>query len=426
MAAAQTRRYKYDRRVRVHLQWEPKSSDAAHTDNRRIHINTGHTLVTKTRGRENRYQLVCGLFAHELGHVLYTDFLVPQTQMNYMEKGFWYPEPPLLHTAGDFANEKALWAYLKADSENLEAVKTVSHFISNALEDGYIENRMLNDFPGTLGFGLAALRKKVWEDMFTVTQLKEKEEDGQNHIFQSILLVMLSYVEFGEIKYGDEDLDDIRIQTIFGIISELDRAVTDFDPKTRLRVVNLILVRCWEYIQDYCEQLKAAKETAKSMAEAVKKSLGGMPGATVAGTGGIPVAGAGSSASLPAVQRPIRRPVPMKAAGKNLRTPPLKLILKAVRMNLQKKSLPYPTRICRLWLARAQTPGNRRLQTRRADVFPTTRLTLYWNRWAAQWSPTLTMSGSSTTRPPLTLTVCWTKWPSVQQLSSWKMSACLS
>ena len=223
MAAAQTRRYKYDRRVRVQLSWKPKNGDAAYTDNRTIHINTGYPLVTKTRGRENRYHLVCGLFAHELGHVLYTDFLQPQTQTNYMERGLWYPEPPTLHTSEDFANEKALWAYLKADPKNLEAVKEVSHHISNVLEDGYIENRVLNDFPGTLGFGLTVLRQKMWEEMGTVTDLKQYEGDGSCHIFQSILEVMLSYVKCGKIKYGDEELDDIRIHTTFDLINELDR-----------------------------------------------------------------------------------------------------------------------------------------------------------------------------------------------------------
>ena len=289
MAAAQTRRYKYDRRVRVQLSWKPKNGDAAYTDNRTIHINTGYPLVTKTRGRENRYHLVCGLFAHELGHVLYTDFLQPQTQTNYMERGLWYPEPPTLHTSEDFANEKALWAYLKADPKNLEAVKEVSHHISNVLEDGYIENRVLNDFPGTLGFGLTVLRQKMWEEMGTVTDLKQYEGDGSCHIFQSILEVMLSYVKCGKIKYGDEELDDIRIHTTFDLINELDRSVTDPDPKTRLRTVNLILVRCWEHIQGYCERLKAAKEAAEeaaeSMSDAVKKSLGGMSGTTTAGTG---------------------------------------------------------------------------------------------------------------------------------------------
>lgn len=73
LAAAQTRRYHYNRRVRVNLYWKPKDAFTAATDNMQIRINTGHPLVTKVKGRENRYQLVCGMFAHELGHVLFTD-----------------------------------------------------------------------------------------------------------------------------------------------------------------------------------------------------------------------------------------------------------------------------------------------------------------------------------------------------------------
>lgn len=43
----------------------------------------------------DRYEMVSGLFAHELGHVLYTDFLVKQTYMNYLSKFKWYPAPQI-------------------------------------------------------------------------------------------------------------------------------------------------------------------------------------------------------------------------------------------------------------------------------------------------------------------------------------------
>lgn len=297
MAAAQTRRYKYNRRVRVQLTWDPKSGDAASTNNTFIKINAGDAMVTSEKGRENRYQLVCGLFAHELGHVLYTDFLTPQTHQNQFGRFMWYPGPPALKTSADFAHEKALWAYVKADPKNLQVVQTVSHFIQNVLEDGYIENRVLANFPGTLGFGLETLRKKEWNEMETVTQMKETEEDGQRQIFDSILQVMLSYVMFGEIKYGDEPLSDERIKTTFDLINELDQAVTDHSAKTRLNVTNLILVRCWEHIEDYCERIKAHLEENESAAEAVGKALRTIPGATTAGTGGAPVAEAGTSTS---------------------------------------------------------------------------------------------------------------------------------
>lgn len=303
-AAAQTRRYNYGRRVRVQLTWNPKSPDAAHTDNTTIYINAGFPFVTKTKGRENRYQIVCGMFTHELGHVLYTDFLTPQTQANYMDMGRWYPEPPALRTSADFANEKALWAYTKADPKNLAAVKTVYHHIANVLEDGYIENRMLNNFPGSLAFGLSTLRNKTWEEMGTVTDLKEYEEDGSCHIFESILEVMLSYVKFGQIKYGDEPLSDERIQTTFDLITELDRAVTEHDSKVRLNLVNLILVRCWEHIQDYCEHIKNRPENTGPMDEEIAKRLGKLAGASTPGMGGsaVPEAG-GSSPSATAGSR---------------------------------------------------------------------------------------------------------------------------
>ena len=97
VAAAQTRRYRYDRRVRVNIYWQPNDQHAASTNNASILINAGHPCVTKIKGRMDRYEMVSGLFAHELGHVLYTDFLVKQTYMNYLSKFKWYPAPPDLN-----------------------------------------------------------------------------------------------------------------------------------------------------------------------------------------------------------------------------------------------------------------------------------------------------------------------------------------
>ncbi len=96
---------------------KPKDAFTAATDNMQIRINTGHPLVTKVKGRENRYQLVCGMFAHELGHVLFTDFLSAQTYHNYLDSFKWYPRPPALKLAADARNEKSFWEYVKGGSE---------------------------------------------------------------------------------------------------------------------------------------------------------------------------------------------------------------------------------------------------------------------------------------------------------------------
>ena len=67
MAMAQTRRYKYNRRIHVSICWEPKSGEVACTDNLFVRINAGHKLVTKNKGRENRYEIICGQCLHATG-----------------------------------------------------------------------------------------------------------------------------------------------------------------------------------------------------------------------------------------------------------------------------------------------------------------------------------------------------------------------
>lgn len=311
LAAAQTRRYRYNRRVRVNLYWKPREKHVASTDNMFVRINTGNSLVTKVKGRENRYQIVCGLFAHELGHVLYTDFLAAQTHTNYLGSDRWYPYPPDLKTMADARNEKAFWNYVKTDPKNLEMVQMIAHHISNVIEDGYIENRMLNNFPGTLGYGLEKLREQHFEHIETVTQMIESEDEGK-HIFESILQIMLSYAKFGEIKYGDEPLSDERIQAVFGLITDIDSALLSRSGKDRLNVVNMVLVRCWDYIESFCEECKKRQEEAvasggsASLAETLSEVLGAIAGGSEMGEGSstpVPEASGGSEESATAGKR---------------------------------------------------------------------------------------------------------------------------
>lgn len=304
MAAAQTRRYHYNRRVRVNLHWNPKSHEVASTDDLTVRINTGNSIVTKVKGRENRYQIVCGLFAHELGHILYTDFLMSQTYNNALKSLRWYPYTPIFKTKADIHNERSFWGYAKADPKNLLMIQYLAHQIANIIEDGYIEDMMLRNFPGTLGYGLEQLREQHLQLMPTVTELIEKEDDGEKHIFESILQLMLSYAKFGEIKYGDEPMSDERIQTVFGLISVIDDALMSGSAKDRLNAVNVIMIRCWNYIEDFLEICKKRQEEAEasgetpSVAETISQTLQSIEGTSNIGTGNSkPVASSESNNS---------------------------------------------------------------------------------------------------------------------------------
>ena len=58
---------------------------------------------------------------------------------------------PPLRNAAERDAEADLLAYQKADPKNVGLLGRISHDILNILEDGYIENRMLMDYPGILG-----------------------------------------------------------------------------------------------------------------------------------------------------------------------------------------------------------------------------------------------------------------------------------
>ena len=303
VAAAQTKRYRYNRRVHVNIYWDPKDHNGACTNNTSIRINAGHPSVTKIRGRVNRYEMICGLFAHELGHVLYTDFLAKQTYMNYLSAYKFFPAPPVLKEAQDARNEKDFWEYVKADPRNMAFAQQIAFFIANVLEDGYIESRILAQFPGMLGYNLSIMRDHQFKDMSTVTQLIEKEDDGSGHIFQSILQIILSYALFGEIKYGETPLSDIRIQTVFKLIPQIDDAVTTTSAKERWQIVSLILIRLWHHIEDYIEICKEHQDEAasagsgSSAGEVLAGLLQALSGTSSQGEGsGTPVPGADKDA----------------------------------------------------------------------------------------------------------------------------------
>ena len=261
IAAAQTRRYGYRRRVKLDIKWEPKTPRLACTNNLLIHINAGNPFVTKQKGRQARYEMVCGLFTHELGHVLYTDFLLYQSYHSFLEAGKWFPEPPTLRNITERDAEADLWDYQAADPTNRKLFTQVIHDILNVLEDGYIENRMLLDYPGVLGASLEKERQVQFEDHPTMEDMIDQEEEG-GHIWMSIRSGILSYMLWGELKYGGTPLSDERVQMVFSLLGNLDKALVSRDARDRCRTVNLILIRCWSHIKDLLERLKEQAENA--------------------------------------------------------------------------------------------------------------------------------------------------------------------
>ncbi len=323
MAAAQTKRYGASRRVRVRLLWQPGNPELAYTDNLYITINAGNPAITEFPTREERYQMVLGLFAHELGHCLYTDFLAQQSYRNALSACRWYPGKPVLTRVLDVKNEGEFWEYAQEDPQNLALLGRVAHEISNVLEDAAMENRVLEQFPGTLGQVLDFVRAWQWREMPTVTQLKEREAQG-TPMFYCLLQLFLSYGKFGELKYGAEPLSEEHIQTVFELLPLLDDDLRAASGKARWNTVNCILIRCWEHVREYLEALKHRYEEKKasggtgSVFSQLEEELSTLVGGSTRGEGfTAPVSEESEEPSLP---QPEKREMTRALAGENLST----------------------------------------------------------------------------------------------------------
>ena len=305
MALAQTRRYGYHRRVKVRTVWEPKNGNTAMTNNELIWLNAGHSSITQHKSRAERYAQLCGLFAHELGHVLYTDFITSQTHLTRLDSGFWYPEPPPLRTSREQHAEEELWDYSGDSRKHQSMVRFIMHDIMNILEDGYIEQRMIAEYPGVLGQNLQARRASTFADMPTLSQVIENEPE-QGHVWLTIQQALLSYMKWGELKYGDTPLTDERVQVVFGLLPELDKALLSRDLRDRCRAANLIMVRCWHYIKDFLDHCEEMAEQATpggddSVAVGILQQLvSALAGASAAAEGSsAPATGAPGKAAPP-------------------------------------------------------------------------------------------------------------------------------
>ena len=391
LAAAQTRRYGVNRRVRVCLLWQPDRDDLAFTDNLTITLNPGHPAITQFPTRGERYQMVCGLFAHELGHCLYTDFLAQQTYRNSLANGRWYPSPPELYRIRDVKTERELWEYAQKEPENLVLLGRVALGIGNVLEDAVVENKVLEEFPGTLGQALGFVRAWQWREMPTVTQLKELEALG-TPMFYSLLQLFLSYGKYGELKYGEEPLSEAHIQTMFELLPLLDQDLQLSDSRMRWNTVNQILICCWEQVRDYLEALKGLwKDSGKqgTVFAQLEAELSALVGGSVRAEGDTsPAAAAEETPSLP--QPGKREATRALAAGTSIAQPASGKQEEAARRSPGASPWRKPIRYRSLWAA----VGKSGRTTSRSFPKPWKgRWNSFWKTWrkslcAGSWSRT--------------------------------------
>ena len=257
---------KYGRGAYVSLTYDPAGTDAAYTDNFKIYINTANKLTNAFTARKHKNLVNIGIIGHECGHILFTDFGVSNRFCRYLESGRFYPKKPTAKMLGSSAHRKYLNEYADTLTEGnkakLRILAKIAMYISNIIEDGYVERMMKLRFPGTVAVGIQLKNLKQAEMAASVNDMVEQEYDE----ITIVTNLLLQYVISGTIE-NQESVSNEYTDFLTECIPLLDTALNEDSAKERMLAVHLLMIKCWKYIRSLLDKIEDAKNSTKTPSE---------------------------------------------------------------------------------------------------------------------------------------------------------------
>ncbi len=249
--------------VAVHVVYNKNDETVAYTDTYKVYINAGCDLVREQTDQTQRLRAVRGLLAHELGHVAYTNFSTAEICVSRLSNGVLFPDPV---ESPSYWFKPGLDGFKNAlaDPAAREIVLHIVNEVSNELEDGYIEERIIEGRHGILTDDLELVRQTHFQLTAPLHQMIEMESEGKLHRFQVISALLLSYAKFGDIRYDrQEDLDTSYVRAINRCLPYIDEYIDCKDSLRRHSLLYTVLCLLWHEIDSFIEWVKEIQKTEK-------------------------------------------------------------------------------------------------------------------------------------------------------------------
>ena len=173
--------YIYD--VKVVPKAEYAAISSVHSRTRMISVNLSNEFIKQAKTRDKKHEVILGILLHEIGHLLYTDFKELETAIKNLSSG------QLLYE--DIENTALNKLLSSGKKLRMILIKIYKHY-SNCVEDGYIENRLLDAFPG-YGECLLTLRNM---QMNGDAENMKKESKG-DACLSDLMNLTLEYAKYG-------------------------------------------------------------------------------------------------------------------------------------------------------------------------------------------------------------------------------------
>lgn len=136
----------------------------AYTDGRKIVVNLGHEMVTTEKDIKGKRRIEQGLYSHECGHVLFTDFDVRKKTLKS-----WEEAKKILFACNLFPyfDENIFKEMNDIFKDYPQIIESIFLFTSNVFEDAYIEDKLKKLYKGSIltsiDYAADKLRKRQLE-----------------------------------------------------------------------------------------------------------------------------------------------------------------------------------------------------------------------------------------------------------------------
>ncbi len=139
----------------------------------------------------------------------------------------------------------------------LKILSKIAVYLSNVVEDGYIERLMKAKFPGSISIGIQLNNIKQVEIMPSLKDMV----DNEYQLMSIIANLLLQYVKIGRIE-NDDELENEYTEILTDCLQTLDFAIDETNPKERFSAINHLLVYCWSFIKPLLDEIDEDKNTS--------------------------------------------------------------------------------------------------------------------------------------------------------------------
>lgn len=260
--AIDTLLHEYRRPFNTVVAWD-SSEDAenAYTDGNSIWINADSKMA-RSKERLSRFKITLGLAYHECGHNLFTDFLqFKKTEQMLVNERMLYPEP-------DVPEYEKVKEWFKEHEPNV--FLKILFFLYNAIEDGYVEKRLVIERPGYK----PELKEKKDTKYDIFPSFEQMKADEKFSTAAIVLNMVFLYAAYGRMKLSKESLEEKEMRYVQYAIPSINKALNSCNPYDRQMYVNEVFCKLFPLFieKDKKEEKPEEKEEKESASSEPEKT----------------------------------------------------------------------------------------------------------------------------------------------------------